>query len=1044
MREKLLKKLAHLHVNYPWRMLIIVIILTLIFGALSEQLDVTMRWSDLLPSKDPRTVQFNKIIEEFVSSTSIIVVVQGEEERIKQFADELAPRLLSATDTTKNTELKQKIEKATEKIDALIDKGGEQSEITKLQKEIEEHQSQINKKLIQRVDYKAEVDFLRNHGLMLIKEDDLKNLKEIFTDANLSGLIYNINNAMEKEYVGQEESMSTREKEDEAFMFLDGIQNLVELLNKSAQNKNVSDDEIYKAADKILLGEPYFLSYDKKALILNAIPNFTMFDTALLVDGTDAVQCIIDDLLKNYPDVRAGLTGFIPIGRDEMVYSQQSLGYTTGIAIVAILILLIISFRMWVAPLFAILNLTIGIIWAIGTAAVVVGQLNIMTQMMAVILLGLGIDFSIHIISNFTEWRAAGDSIAEAMEKTFLKSGKGVVTGALTTAFAFLTLMISSSRGMKEMGIVTGLGLLAILVATLLLLPIFLVLRERYIESRNRLKDINKHYKILSIFSIIYYSLLAIITFEILSDLDITHLKAISIVIKIFVIIMIIAGVFGGIGLLKQRTRAKKVIGILSYLNLIIFPLGTALSIYSIWVLMDVKEHIPRDISFRSIGSAAKKLSKRYVFTIVASAIVTVLLIWSASNISFDQNYLNVEPEGLTSIVLQDTVMDKFDMSMDYAMIITDDVEESRQFAEQYRDMGSVAMTEDISLYLPSKDEQMKRIPHINEIRVAMESAPIRPQINTAELPDLMKEIDRLRMNVIEMQDMAFLGGQDKVDNKCKKIVGDPTKPNSRDIIQELLQLLEVNPNVAVQNYSNFQQKFAPYFKSSVMKMCSTEPIQFDELPVTVLDRYCNDSRDKFLVTVYPAGNAWQDASFLDRFVADLERVTEKATGMPSIFHALIEIIGRDGRNAMLLTLMMVFFLLWLDFHSARYALMAMIPLGIGVFWMVGLMHLTGQQFTVMNVMGLPMILGIGIDDGVHIVHRWLHEGRGKIRRIFASTGKAILLTSLTTMLAFGSLIFSIWRGFGHLGAALFVGVGACFLTTVIILPGIIGWIEKK
>ncbi|NOR13134.1 MAG: MMPL family transporter, partial [Candidatus Aminicenantes bacterium] len=67
-----------------------------------------------------------------------------------------------------------------------------------------------------------------------------------------------------------------------------------------------------------------------------------------------------------------------------------------------------------------------------------------------------------------------------------------------------------------------------------------------------------------------------------------------------------------------------------------------------------------------------------------------------------------------------------------------------------------------------------------------------------------------------------------------------------------------------------------------------------------------------------------------------------------------------------------------------------------------------------------------------------------KVFTVFASTGKAILLTSLTTMLAFGSLVFSIWRGFGHLGAALFLGVGACFLTTVVFLPGIIGFLERK
>jgi predicted RND superfamily exporter protein len=162
------------------------------------------------------------------------------------------------------------------------------------------------------------------------------------------------------------------------------------------------------------------------------------------------------------------------------------------------------------------------------------------------------------------------------------------------------------------------------------------------------------------------------------------------------------------------------------------------------------------------------------------------------------------------------------------------------------------------------------------------------------------------------------------------------------------------------------------------------------------------------------------------------------------VFRALIEVIGRDGRNAVLVTVVVVFLLLWVDFRSPGYALMALIPLTLGVLWMVGFMRLTGMQLTVMNVMGLPMIVGIGIDDGVHIVHRLREEGWGSLRVIFASTGKAVLLTSLTTMLAFGSLVFSIWRGFGHLGGALFLGVGACFLTTVVFLSGIIGVLERR
>jgi len=500
---------------------------------------------------------------------------------------------------------------------------------------------------------------------------------------------------------------------------------------------------------------------------------------------------------------------------------------------------------------------------------------------------------------------------------------------------------------MKEMGLVTGTGLLAILVATFLFLPMLLVFRERLIDKR------------------------------------------------------------------RERSQES----------------GKA---------------VQRDISFRFLGSAAEWLSARFVFTVLASAIITLLLVWSGLNITFDQNYMNIEPEGLTSIALQDTVLDKFDLSMDYALILTDNADQSRRLAKTYRGMGSVAMAEDISLYLPSAEQQGKRIPHIKEIRKAMRLAKVRPSLLYSELFDFKREIERLEMNIMEMQDMAYLGGQDKVDTKCKQIVGDPDNPESLNMIQDLLRTMEVNPSQAVQGLSGFQRNFAPYFKKSVLQMCSIQPIHLSDLPVSILDRYSNKDRTQFLVTVYPAGNIWQNAEFLHRFADDLERVSDRATGMPPVFRALIEIIGRDGRNALFLTIVMVFFLLLLDFRNVKHTLMAMIPLGAGLVWMIGLMHLTGQQFTVMNVMGLPMIIGIGIDDGVHIVHRWVQEGKGHIRTVFASTGKAILLTSLTTMLAFGSLVFSIWRGFGQLGAALFVGVGACFLTTVLVLSGIMGLVERK
>lgn len=945
MREKILKKMASWHASHPWRMLLIILFLTIIFIALAGQVTIKMRWSDLLPSGDKRSEQFNKIIEEFTTSTSLVVVVQGKEERIKEFADKLAPRILEATDTSKNDSNQKKIDRINQKIEKLKAKPNKESEIENLEDEIKELQVWINKKLFQRVDYKAPTDFLKEHMLMLVKEDDLKNLKDMFMDPNLTGLITNLNNSMEKEYIGQEESISTREKEDGAFGFLDGIQNLILTLQKAANGDNLSEEEVQAAADKFLFGESYLLSYDKTALLLNGIPNFSLIDQGLIVIAADAVQAIIDEMSKDFPDVEVGLTGLIATERDENVYATRSLGYSTLIAVIVILFLLMISFRMWVAPIFAVVNLIVGLIWAVGITFLVVGHLNLMTVMMSIILIGLGVDFSIHLISGFTEWRAAGNSIATAMEKTFLKSGKGILTGAVTTAFAFMALVISHSRGMKEMGLVIGAGLLAVLLTTMLFLPVMLVFRERRID----------------------------------------------------------------------RNREKK-----------------------------GKKFVHRDISFRFLGRAGEWLSKHYVFTIMASIVISGLLIWSALKIKFDHNYWNMEPKGLTSIALIDTVLEKFDLSMDYALILADDVEESRELSKQFRDLGSVARTDDISLFLPSPEQQQRRIPHINEIWGRAQSTPVRNRLLQNEFTVFSQEIERLEMNIMEMQDMAYIGGQDKVDNKCKEIVGDPEKPDSQNIIHDLLKVLAENEQKAAEGLSRFQKTFTPYFKESTIDMASTKSIQLDELPENILDSYSNKTRDQFLITVYPAANLWADAKLLDRFVDDLDRVSDKATGVPPVFQALIQVMGRDGRNAALLTLLVVFLMLCLDFFNPRHALIAMVPLALGVFWMVGIMFLTGMKLTMMNVMCLPIIIGIGIDDGVHIMHRWRNEGNGRIRTVFASTGKAIFLTSLTTILAFGSMAFSVFRGFASFGGAMSIGVGACFLTTVIILPGIFGLIYRR
>ena len=144
------------------------------------------------------------------------------------------------------------------------------------------------------------------------------------------------------------------------------------------------------------------------------------------------------------------------------------------------------------------------------------------------------------------------------------------------------------------------------------------------------------------------------------------------------------------------------------------------------------------------------------------------------------------------------------------------------------------------------------------------------------------------------------------------------------------------------------------------------------------------------------------------------------------------------GRIAIIMGAVAIILFLLIDFRSFKYTLLATIPLAVGAFWMVGLMASLGMKFNFANFMCLPLILGIGIDDGVHILHRYRREGPLSIPLVLKYTGRAILLTSLTTMIGFGSMGLASHRGTASMGQVLFLGVGACFLSSAFVLPSII------
>ena len=143
-------------------------------------------------------------------------------------------------------------------------------------------------------------------------------------------------------------------------------------------------------------------------------------------------------------------------------------------------------------------------------------------------------------------------------------------------------------------------------------------------------------------------------------------------------------------------------------------------------------------------------------------------------------------------------------------------------------------------------------------------------------------------------------------------------------------------------------------------------------------------------------------------------------------------------------TFLIVALLMGLNFRSVRWAGLALIPLVVGVLWMLLLMEVFGLKLNFYNLVVLPAVLGIGNDAGVHLVHRYREEGRGSIWHVLRSTGEHVTMGSLTTMIGFAGLLLSFHPGLRSIGELAVAGIGATLLAALFFLPALLQWMEDR
>ena len=570
-------------------------------------------------------------------------------------------------------------------------------------------------------------------------------------------------------------------------------------------------------------------------------------------------------------------TGGYVVALDDarLITSDMVVGLVSSL--IGVMALFLLAFRRRAALIYAFFPLVTGIALTFAFGAVVLGRINSLTSAFGGLVIGLGIDFVIVLYARYVEERRSGASHEEAVDAMGRHTGVGVLLGAVTTAATFYAFLMTDFAGLWELGLLTGTGILLLVVTVFLLLPALLTL-------------------------------------------------------------------------IQQRGRGDRPLHLHSF--------GS-------------------DLLYRAS-------LRRPGLTIVAAAMITLVLGFGVSRLKWDDDFRNMRSGDNRAIQLRQEVMDAFDLRFSPMVLRCDGADETEALAgcrailpelETLVDGENLVGVDTIAGIIPSRAVQEELIARLEEAVPALEG--VRGRFESA-----------LRSH--GLNPVAFSDGID-------------------------------------------------HFMTALDRRHPLSLADLERTPLArVVDRYvaAGDNEVSAAIYLYPPVGEWRRGAS-PALQALIARYPGMVLAGPNIISAeLRRIVWDDALKAAVLGMIVVFILMWLDLGGPLRALLALLPLFVGMAWMLGAMGWLGLRLNFFNIFVLTMIIGIGVDYGVPLLHRW--DESGGDREALAETAKAIAVAALTTMVGFGSLVLSHYPGLRSVGAAAILGAFSTAVLGITLLPALL------
>jgi uncharacterized protein len=618
--------------------------------------------------------------------------------------------------------------------------------------------------------------------------------------------------------------------------------------------------------------------------------------------------------------LRADLTGAPALAVDELASLQADSRITSVLSTAGIFLLLMLTFRSFRHVIVMLLPLLAGMLITLGFVELVYDGLNLVTSSFMSVLLGLGIEFGVHLMHRYGEARLGGEDVRPALSVALLADGPAVALGALTTATAFLTTTTTEFRAFAELGVITAVGLVLTLACTLLLFPALLPL---------------------------------------------------------------ICG--------KRQARLHELVGLPTLLRVV----GRRAR----WV----------------VGAGVASIA-------LAAACLTV------ARPGFNGRTFDFLPQGAESYRGLVSVERAGTPPLD-AHFAVDSFGRAAQLTRELRRLPEVSAVQSPSDLFPAEDPE--RIARIK--RAMSELGSFEPAIPEASAAGAPARLAAFRALADTLDELSFALRQANQD-------GSQATRAARELGQ-LTEWLASQPEHgtgALNRVSRALEKTLARALGTARNIAARGGYSPRDLPPLFAARFVSKDGKRLAVHAYPAGDV-ANASFGERFAARLRALDATVAGTALTLLPHERYITEGFRRAAGYSLLLITLILWLTFRRIDDTLLALLPVVLSALWMLALMRPLGIQFTPANMVALPLLLGIGLDSGVHIVHRARESaGAARLETLVRGTGTAVSVAALTNAVGFASLMAADYRAMQGLGLLLSLGISLTILASVVILPALL------